>query len=138
MTKQLRLTPQRFMLAMVALMIALPLAHAGDKAKFESFSPERLEALQRDGKPVLVDVWADWCSTCRAQSPLIDALLDDEEFASYAALKLDWDAQREHAKELGAPRQSTLFVFRDGERVAMSIAQTDKDKLRELLREGLN
>ncbi|MCC5868759.1 MAG: hypothetical protein JJU27_09615, partial [Gammaproteobacteria bacterium] len=49
------------------------------------------------------------------------------------ALKLDWDAQRSEARALGAPRQSTLFVFRDGKRIGMSVAETDEQRLRAFL-----
>lgn len=121
--------------AFLALFLISPLALAGDR--FEPFSEARLEAAQAQGKPVFVEVAADWCSTCKRQAPLIEALLAEPEFSDYVALKLDWDAEQDTARKLGAPRQSTLFVFKDGGRVAMSVAETDPQKLRVLLEKGL-
>jgi thioredoxin 1 len=131
----MKLWKNRFAALFVALVAVVPAAFAGDR--FEPFSQERLTAAQAEGKPVFVEVAADWCSTCKKQAPLIEALLADEAFSDYVALKLDWDAEREAAQALGAPRQSTLFVFKDGERVAMSVAETDPRKLRALLEKGL-
>ncbi len=107
-------------------------------APFEPFSLERFEALQQAGRPVLIEVYADWCSTCRRQSPILTRLLSEEVFSDVVALKLDWDTQRDEARALGAPRQSTLFVFRGGERQTMSVAETDEARLREVLGTALD
>ena len=131
----MKLLKVRFAALFVALFAFLPAAHAD--GRFETFTPERLEAAQAEGKPVFIEVWADWCSTCKKQAPLIEALLAEAAFSDYVALKLDWDAEQDAARALGAPRQSTLFVYKDGEQVAMSVAQTDPKKLRELLEQGL-
>lgn len=121
-------------LLLVALLVA-PLAQAEDR--FESYSAARLEQAQAEGRPVFVEVSAKWCSTCKRQSPIIEALLAEPAFASYVALKLDWDAGREAARALGAPRQSTLLVFKNGKRVAISVAELDPARIRALLEKGL-
>lgn len=121
----------RTTVALIALAFAS--AHAGG---FESYSKARLAELQADGKPVLVEVYADWCSTCKRQSPILTRLLDEPAFKHYGALKIDWDDQRGEAQALGAPRQSTLFVYRDGKQIGMSIAETNEDRLREFLATG--
>lgn len=123
---------------LAAALITAPSFAAEPAGPFEPFSTERFEALQGEGRPVLVEVYADWCSTCRVQSPILTRLLDEEEFNEVVALKLDWDAQRSEARALGAPRQSTLFVFRGGERQGMSVAETDETRLREVLATALD
>lgn len=114
----------------LTFIIAMP-SLASDR--FEPYSDARLAALQSEGHPVLVEVYADWCSTCRRQSPILEEILGEDEFSHVVALKLDWDAQRSEARALGAPRQSTLFVFRDGKRIGMSVAETDEQRLRAFL-----
>jgi thioredoxin 1 len=121
--------------AVIASLLAFSVTHA---AEFEPFSQARLDALQAEGKPVLVDVFADWCPTCKRQSSILATLLAEDAFADFAALKLDWDGQRDHARALGAPRQSTLFVYRDGEQVGMSVAETNEERLRAFLATGVN
>jgi thioredoxin 1 len=104
---------------------------------FENFSAERFAALQAEGTTVVIDVWAPWCPTCRNQAPKLAALLAEPAFAGYVGLKLHWDDQREIARSLGAPRQSTVFVFKGSERRAMSVAETDLERLREVYALGL-
>jgi|TARA_R100000789_G_scaffold63680_1_gene60363 thiol:disulfide interchange protein len=123
------------MAVLMALFMVSPLALAGDR--FEPYSEARLEAAQAEGRPVFIEVAADWCSTCKRQAPLIEALLAEPAFSEYVALKIDWDAEESAARALGAPRQSTLFVYKDGEQIAMSVAETNPEKLRSLLEKGL-
>jgi thiol:disulfide interchange protein len=120
---------------LLALFLVTPLAQA--EARFEPYSAARLAQAQSEGRPVFVEVAARWCSTCKRQAPIIAALLAEPAFSNYVALKLDWDDEREAARALGAPRQSTLFVFKDGKRLAMSVAEVDPVKIRALLERGI-
>lgn len=123
------------LIMLLAMFIASPAVLA--ESQFEPFDEDRFSELKDSGDPVLVEVWADWCSTCARQSPILESLLQEDEFSDYTALKLDWDKQEARARDLGAPRQSTLFVYRDGEQKQMSVAETNESALRELLRQGL-
>ena len=123
---------------LAAALFSAPVLASEPAAPFEPFSIERFEALQKASRPILVEVYADWCSTCRVQSPILTRLLGEEEFNEVVGLKLDWDSQRDEARALGAPRQSTLFVFRGGERQVMSVAETDEKRLREVLATALD
>lgn len=122
----------------IATLATATLAFSAHAAEMQPFSQERLEVLQAEGNPVLVEVFADWCSTCQRQSPIVGRLLEEDAFSDYAALKLDWDDQRDDAQALGAPRQSTLLIYRDGEQVGMSVAETNESRLREFLATGVN
>lgn len=123
----------------LALFVAvfLPVSPVSGAEPFEPFSPQRLQELQQVGKPVLVEVYAEWCGTCKRQGPILDSLLSDPEFADFAALRIDWDKERVVARELGAPRQSTLFIYRGGRQIAISVAETSEKRLREFMRKGL-
>lgn len=123
------------MLVLAGSLLAVSCATAGE---FERYSESRLHELQAEGRPVLVDVQADWCPTCKRQALLLTALLAEDAFADYVALALDWDGQRSEAQSLGAPRQSTLLVFRNGKRLGMSVAETDEARLREFLALGIS
>ncbi len=124
-----------FRIILASILLATASAHAGD---FEPYSQARMDALQAQGRPVLIDVYADWCPTCERQAQILTGLLAQERFADYGRLKLDWDSQRDAARALGAPRQSTLFIFRAGKRLGLSVAETDEARLREFLELGLN
>jgi len=99
----------------------------------EPYSADRLAALQDAGKTVLVDVHAPWCPTCRRQGEILTKALTEAPFKDIAVLKLDWDSQREEARGHGAPRQSTLLLFRGGSKLGMQVAETDPAKIRAFL-----
>lgn len=80
-------------------------------APIQKYSNAALQAAQRAGKPVLVDVHADWCPTCRRQAPTIEAISRDPAFAKLVILKLDFDAQVAERTALGVRKQSTLIAF---------------------------
>jgi thiol-disulfide isomerase/thioredoxin len=84
---------------------------AGLAAPIQRFSNAALEAAQRAGKPVLVDVHADWCPTCRRQAPTVEAISRDPAFAKLLILKLDFDAQVAERTALGVRKQSTLIAY---------------------------
>lgn len=121
---------------LTASLLATSLA-AGAADAPTAYSAERLQALQAQGKTVLVDVYASWCPTCRAQTPVLEKLLKQPALSQIAELRLDWDGQRDDARALGAPRQSTLLLYRGGKRIGMSVAQTGEAPLRDFLMQGV-
>jgi thioredoxin 1 len=99
----------------------------------QPFSETAFRASQAEQRPVLIDVYASWCPTCRRQGQILESLLEEEAFAELVVYKLDWDAQRNVARSLGAPRQSTLIVYRGEEERGRLVADTNTDRIRELL-----
>ncbi|MCA1798249.1 MAG: thioredoxin family protein [Xanthomonadaceae bacterium] len=120
----------RTLVLTLVVMLASPVAEG---AEARPYSDEAFAALQAEGSPILVDVYATWCPTCRRQGQILEPLLAEPEFAGLIVLKLDWDAQRDAARALGAPRQSTLIVFRGDEERGRSIADTSEAGIRGLL-----
>src|SRR6185437_14237359 len=44
------------------------------------FSAEAFKAAQASDKPILVEIHADWCPTCKAQDPILDKLTAEPKF----------------------------------------------------------
>jgi thiol:disulfide interchange protein len=126
------LTPIRAAMLAAATLFAVACAPA-HAVPSEPYSAERLAALQAEGKTVLVDVHAPWCPTCRRQGEILTEALAEPEFKHIAALTLDWDDQRDAARAHGAPRQSTLLLFKGGAKLGMQVAETDPAKIRAFL-----
>lgn len=90
---------------------------------------ESFDQTVRDNPIVLVDFWAEWCAPCHMFDPVYAtaaARHDDIVFG-----KVDTDAQRDLAMDLGVISIPTLLAFRDGTRVK---AATDALPLRALER----
>lgn len=124
-------------IALLSLLLAAP-ALAGSSERFEPWSAERVAELRASGQPFLIDVFATWCGTCKRQGEIIEPILAEAAFADLPALRIDWDTARDQARQLGAPRQSTLILLRGDERIALSVADTDPTRLRDFLQQALN
>ncbi|MFA5966801.1 MAG: thioredoxin family protein [Sphingomonas sp.] len=109
-----------------ALCVATPAAAQPVKP----FSLAALKAAQAHGQAVLVDVFAPWCPTCRAQAPTIDALATDPAYAKLLVLRLDYDHQVAEKKALGVTRQSTLITYRGTKETGRALGITDPTQLR--------
>lgn len=73
---------------------------------------EQLEAEENKGKQVIVDFWATWCGPCRAVSPILDRI--DEEDSNVTLLKVDVDQNPDIAAAFGIQSIPTLMFFKDG------------------------
>lgn len=121
-------------LAAVLSLFLATVAHAG------SVTPYTADAYSQAltaGTPVLVQVHADWCPTCRAQAPVVAKLAADPKYAAFTVLVVDYDAQKDVRKQLNVPRQSTLLVFKGGAEVARATGITSADSISALLDKAL-
>jgi len=89
-----------------------------DKAAFEKSLAE--------GKPVIVEFFADWCPTCKAQKPIVQELMRDAKMKEVTLFVADYDKEKELKKTLRVSQQSTFVVFKGGKEVARSTGQTRK------------
>lgn len=96
------------------------------------FTPAALHAAQRAGQPVLVDVHADWCPTCRAQDPTIKEIARDPAFAKLVILRLDFDSQAAERRVLGVQKQSTLIAYRGAAERGRATGIVDRGQIRSL------
>ncbi|MGL5733863.1 MAG: thioredoxin family protein [Beijerinckiaceae bacterium] len=95
-------------LAFVAATALPPFAVARDGVKFTDAA---FQSAQAAGKPILVEVSAPWCPTCKAQAPIINSLLGKPEYKDVVRLNVDFDSMKDTLKAFNVQRQSTLIVF---------------------------
>ena len=72
---------------------AAPTAASSSSERWQAWSPERVAALNAEGRTVFVDFTAAWCVTCQVnkRSTLTDAaLMADMDAARVALLRADW------------------------------------------------
>ena len=58
-----------------------------------------LQALNQQGKPVLVHIWATWCPICSASKGGIESISEDYDVINIATQSLDDDQLLDYAKE---------------------------------------
>ena len=118
----------------LAACVAGGLAMAGEHS---SFAPAAFEAAQKAGKPILVEVTAPWCPTCRAQAPILKELSAEPKFKNLQVFAVDFDNQKDALQMFKAQRQSTLIVFKGASEVGRSVGDTDKASIEALLAKSL-
>jgi thiol-disulfide isomerase/thioredoxin len=101
------------------------------------FSPAALAEAQKSGKPVLVEVFAPWCPTCKAQNAVLDQLKGDTRFKDLIRLRVDFDSQKDALRALGANSQSTLIVYKGETEVGRLVGETSPEAIEALLAKGL-
>ncbi|MCM0019905.1 MAG: thioredoxin family protein [Tagaea sp.] len=119
----------------LALFAALPLVAALPAAAAErrAFSDAAFDAAQAAGKPILVEVTAPWCPTCRVQKPHIDAAAADPRMRDAVFFTVDFDSQKDALRRLNVRSQSTLIAMRGREERGRATGITDGAAIRDLL-----
>ncbi|HUE95443.1 MAG TPA: thioredoxin family protein, partial [Longimicrobiaceae bacterium] len=95
----------------------------------EAFTPERFEELRAQDALILIDVFADWCPVCAMQQEVLVAFREEHPDVPLRILTVDFDTQKEWVRHFGAPRQSTLILYRGQERLWFSVAETRADRI---------
>lgn len=101
------------------------------------FSAEAFKAAQASGSPILVEIHADWCPTCKAQKPILDKLTSDPKFKDLKIFRVDFDAMKPVVKQFGAQMQSTLIVFKGATEEGRSVGDTKQASIAALLDKSL-
>lgn len=126
---------RRIVLSFAAILpLALTSVAAGAA---EKFTDAALAAAQQAGKPVLVEVAAPWCPTCKAQRPIIDKLTGTEKYKGFVLLTVDFDSQKDALRKLNARSQSTLIVYKGQTEVGRSVGDTNPASVEALLAKAL-
>jgi thiol-disulfide isomerase/thioredoxin len=107
--------------ALAALLLSFGSLAAQEK---ETFSEERFKALQAEDAVILIDVYANWCSTCAAQQAVLAAFQEEHPDVKLHILEVSFDDQKEWVKYFKAPRQGTFVLFRGEEQVWYAVAET--------------
>jgi thiol:disulfide interchange protein len=63
----------------------------GHEIVWEHYSPERVEALQKEGKPILIDFTAKWCLTCQANRIALTSEEVEKKFADLGVVTMEAD-----------------------------------------------
>jgi thioredoxin 1 len=118
--------------ALVALLVLLA-GHGAQAAERLPFDAASFSAAQSRGAPILVEVTAPWCPTCRAQKPILAELGSRPAHKDLVIFALDFDSQKQDLRKFNAQSQSTLIAFRGAVETARSVGDTNPTSIAQLL-----
>ena len=121
--------------SLLALSSLMSLAMAGE---IKPFDQVEFDKLTHDGKPVVLDISATWCPTCKQQKPIIDGLMKQPAYKDVTLMAIDFDSAKPTLKKFKVNMQSTLVAFKGEKEVGRSVGDTTPEGLEGLIKKTVN
>ena len=101
-----------------------------------NMNKEQFDKAMAEGKPILVDFWAPWCSYCRRIGPAYDKVA-----AQYAdhleVVKVNIDEEPILAHQESIEVIPTLILYKDGKALGSIVAPESKAAIDAFIQETL-
>ncbi len=101
-----------------------------------SINEKQFHDMIREGKPLLVDFWAPWCTYCRRIASAYDMVASQNQDKLTVA-KVNIDEAPNLAREETIDVIPTLVFYRDGKRLGSIVAPDSKAKIDAFLRDAM-
>lgn len=93
------------------------------------------EVINSD-KPVVVDIWAEWCGPCKQIGPALEEL-SDEMGDQVKIVKVDADTNPQSVMSMGVRGIPALFIFKDGQIISNRTGAAPKAALQSWIAESI-
>ena len=128
---------RRHIFGALALAAALALGSAAYAMDKKPFDAKAFDAAQAAGKPILLEVHAPWCPTCKAQEPILSQLSKEPKFKNIVRFNIDFDSQKALLRQFNVRQQSTLIVFKGKTEAGRSTGDTSAASIEALLAKAI-
>lgn len=103
-------------------------------AEIKPFELAGFEQKLKAGEAVVIAAHAPWCSTCRAQKPVLKQLSDAKPYQQLVIYEIDYDSQKLWLAKMNITRQSTLVAYKNGKEINRSIGATSPAAIESVLK----
>ncbi|HNY06985.1 MAG TPA: thioredoxin [Bacteroidales bacterium] len=83
------------------------------------------ELVVKSDKPVIVDLWAEWCGPCRMVGPIVEEIAREYEGKAVIG-KLDVDNNPSVTARFGVRNIPTILFFKNGQIVDKQVGAVPK------------
>ena len=126
-----------FMLLTASVSLLPALLPLAAQAAPTTYTPGLVDERLAAGDTVFVDFFATWCSTCAAQTRVMDALkaANPAYEAAVTFVLVDWDQYGNDplTLRLNIPRRSTLVVLKGQDELGRIVAGTATEEIQALM-----
>jgi thiol-disulfide isomerase/thioredoxin len=128
---------RRHLLGALTLSAAISLDSIASAMERKPYDQAAFDAAQAAGQPILVEVSAPWCPTCKAQAPILSRLSNEPRFKELVRFNVDFDSQKDLLKKFNVQMQSTLIVYRGKQETGRSTGDTNAASIEALLAKSI-
>ena len=126
--------PIAYIVLACAILCCSSLVFAAGQAPFDA---KAFKAATDAGKPVLVEIHADWCGECKAQNLVLNRLTLEPRYSNLIRFRVDYDRQKDLVKAFHARKQSTLVLYKGTTELARVVGETNENKIRDMVNKAL-
>ena len=119
---------------LVIIFILIPF-HSLSIEKKTTFTLEKFNKAQEDGKIVVINSWNKSCYTCAKQVKILNEA--EEKFKNVVFLSFEQNKNKDIAKLLNIEYWTTIAVYKDNKEIAREMGLTNKDEIFGLIKKGI-
>ena len=118
---------------LIIIFVLIPF-HSLSFEKKTTFTLEKFNKAQEDGKVVVINSWNKFCSTCAKQVKILDEA--EEKFKNVIFLSFEQNNEV-IAKLLNIDYWTTIVVYKNNKEIAREMGLANKDKIYDLIKKGV-
>ena len=119
---------------LIIIFVLIPF-HSLSIEKKTTFTIEKFNKAQEDGKVVVINSWNKSCSTCAKQ---VKILYEAEgKFKNVVFLSFEQNKNKDIAKLLNIDYWTTIAVYKNNKEIIREMGLTNKDKIFSLIKKGI-
>ena len=102
--------------------------------KTTTFNKELFDKAQSEGKVVVVNSWAKYCSSCASQMKVLNKAKNEFDNIEYLTFEI---TNKEISKLLNVQYQTTLLIFKDNKEIYRSIGEISRDAVYKAIKSSI-
>ena len=119
---------------LIIIFVLIPF-HSLSIEKKTTFTLEKFNKAQEDGKVVVINSWNKSCLTCAKQVKILDEA--EEKFKNVIFLSFEQNKNKDIAKFLNIDYWTTIVIYKNNKEIAREMGLTNKDKIYSLIKKGI-
>ena len=119
---------------LIIIFVLIPF-HSLSIEKKTTFTVDKFNKSQEEGKVVVINSWNKSCSTCSKQIKILDEA--EEKFKNVIFLSFEQNKNKDIARLLNIDYWTTIVIYKNNKEIARDMGLSNKDKIYNLIKKGI-